>query len=221
MYSVVLLVAVSSSPEALECRHHHHHRHHFSGGGGCCGDSCCAPSNCCGVAATDGSGAGDTPAPPNTPNAAEAKAWTEFAAKVGKVKDPPTKAQLKEWADYYNSDIDSAERKSFLDDLKTKWLSGGSGGDKGSWNYTKPATIVVRVPENVEILFDGTKTNSTGERRVFVTPGLGIGHSYEYTLTAATLVDGKKVTKNFGVDVMPGQKAVVVVDFKAEMASAK
>ena len=47
-----------------------------------------------------------------------------------------------------------------------------------------PATIVVALPEDANLTFDGNATTSTSARRVFVTPALPTGSTYTYTLRA-------------------------------------
>jgi len=47
-----------------------------------------------------------------------------------------------------------------------------------------PATIVVTLPVDAELTFDGNATTSTSARRVFVTPALETGADYTYTLRA-------------------------------------
>jgi uncharacterized protein (TIGR03000 family) len=49
---------------------------------------------------------------------------------------------------------------------------------------TSPATIVVSLPANAQLTFDGNATTSTSSRRVFVTPALETGADYTYTLRA-------------------------------------
>src|SRR5882762_6156140 len=46
------------------------------------------------------------------------------------------------------------------------------------------ATIVVTLPEDARLMFDGKATVSTGSRRLFITPPLERGRNFHYTLEA-------------------------------------
>lgn len=86
---------------------------------------------------------------------------------------------------------------------------GGAIPDIGTPNVGAPATgtapqqqppkddaahLMLVVPENAEVYFDGTKTNKTGREREFVSPTLNPGQSYTYTIEVRyTGSDGKPV----------------------------
>ncbi|MHB1422511.1 MAG: TIGR03000 domain-containing protein [Gemmataceae bacterium] len=57
------------------------------------------------------------------------------------------------------------------------------------------AHLQLIVPENAEVLFDGSVTTQTGTSREFVSPPLPTGKVFDYTITARyTGADGKPVT---------------------------
>src|SRR5262249_34157546 len=74
------------------------------------------------------------------------------------------------------------------------------------------ATIIVHVPANAKLFFNGEPTNSTGETRSFWTPPLRLCRSYSYTIKKVTLVDGKEVVDT---KLIPVQAfSITDVDFR-------
>ncbi|MCI0684843.1 MAG: TIGR03000 domain-containing protein [Gemmataceae bacterium] len=74
------------------------------------------------------------------------------------------------------------------------------------------ATIVLNVPADAAVAIEGTKTESSGARRTFISPPLEPGRSYSYTLTLTW--KGKSVTRRIVFE--PGKTAsltVAVADF--------
>lgn len=55
------------------------------------------------------------------------------------------------------------------------------------------ATIIVSLPADAQLTFDGERTKSTSTRRTFVTPELNPGTEYSYVLKAEAMRDGKPV----------------------------
>jgi len=55
------------------------------------------------------------------------------------------------------------------------------------------ATIVVHLPADAKLTFDGEATKSTSEVRTFVTPELKPGTNYSYMVKAEVMKDGKPV----------------------------
>lgn len=55
------------------------------------------------------------------------------------------------------------------------------------------ATIVVNLPANAKLTFDGASTMSTASTRIFVTPELEPGTTYSYVVKAEVMKDGKPV----------------------------
>ena len=83
--------------------------------------------------------------------------------------------------------------------------------------YAQPAPVVnsfanVRVilPDpQARVWFDGTATTSTGAERLFHTPALTMGSTYNYQIRASWMQDGREMTQNRTVSVAPGQSAMV------------
>jgi len=83
------------------------------------------------------------------------------------------------------------------------------------------ATIVVNLPADATLTFNGTPTRSTSERRVFTTPPLEPGHNYTYTLTARVTRDGQTTTTTREVAVQPGRSMEVTLEIPTVTASAR
>ena len=73
------------------------------------------------------------------------------------------------------------------------------------------AHIDVRVPPDAQVFFDGSPTRQTGEERMFVSPPLDPGRTYNYNIEARWMDNGKMVDQTKTVTVGPG--ASPVVDF--------
>ncbi len=84
-----------------------------------------------------------------------------------------------------------------------------------------PATIVVTLPADARLSVDGAITNSTSERRVFVTPNLENGATYTYTMRAEIVRDGQTVTQSQEVRVVGGQTANVSFQFPAQGVASR
>ena len=78
-----------------------------------------------------------------------------------------------------------------------------------------PATIVVTLPAAAKLTFDDRPTTSTGNRRAFVSPALGVGRIYYYTLKAEVMRDGKAVTVQKQVEVRAGERIEVTLTLPA------
>jgi uncharacterized protein (TIGR03000 family) len=68
-----------------------------------------------------------------------------------------------------------------------------------------PATIIVSLPANATLTFDGAPTASTSSIREFITPSLQQGQTYGYTLAAQVVRDGKTVNATQRVTVRAGE----------------
>jgi len=75
------------------------------------------------------------------------------------------------------------------------------------------ATIVVNLPADATLTIDGERTQSTSGTRVFVSPPLQQGKTYQYTLRAEVNRDGRRETTSRTVDVQAGRTANVNIDF--------
>jgi uncharacterized protein (TIGR03000 family) len=73
------------------------------------------------------------------------------------------------------------------------------------------ARIIVHVPANAEIQFEGQKTQQRGSTRQFVSPPLKSGKEYTYDVKAEWMENGRNVSQERQINVRPG--ASVTVDF--------
>jgi uncharacterized protein (TIGR03000 family) len=84
-----------------------------------------------------------------------------------------------------------------------------------------PALIVVTLPANAVLRFDGVPTRATSSTRVFTSPPLEPGHNYFYTMTGQITRDGRPVTVSERVYVRAGQTARVALNFPATEATVR
>jgi uncharacterized protein (TIGR03000 family) len=89
---------------------------------------------------------------------------------------------------------------------------GAPGGcANGACAFAQPETgaavIVVSLPADAKLTFDGEATTSTSDQRVFVSPVLPAGQEYHYTLQAEVVVDGKPITISKTVAVRAGEES--------------
>jgi uncharacterized protein (TIGR03000 family) len=68
-----------------------------------------------------------------------------------------------------------------------------------------PATIIVSLPEDAALTVDDVATTSTGDSRTFVSPELQPGKDYHYNLKATVTRDGKQVVVEKRVIVHAGE----------------
>jgi uncharacterized protein (TIGR03000 family) len=73
------------------------------------------------------------------------------------------------------------------------------------------ARIMVKVPDDAEVKFDGYKTTSTGPVRSFETPLLEPGKGYVYTVEARWQENGRTITQKKDIPVSAGSN--VQLDF--------
>src|SRR5207302_10528890 len=83
-----------------------------------------------------------------------------------------------------------------------------------------PATIVVTLPADARLTFNGTLTRTTSSRRVFDTPPLEPGQNFHYLLTAQITREGQPLTLTQRVNVRAGQTARVALTFPTTNATA-
>ena len=72
-----------------------------------------------------------------------------------------------------------------------------------------PATVIVSLPADAKLYFDGTATTSTTANRQFTTPALNAGSEASYTLTAEIVRDGKTLKASQVINVRAGQTTEV------------
>lgn len=68
-----------------------------------------------------------------------------------------------------------------------------------------PATVLVNLPADAKLTFDGAATTSTTASRRFTTPALPTGSDMSYTLTAEIVREGKTLKATQVVSVRAGQ----------------
>jgi uncharacterized protein (TIGR03000 family) len=68
-----------------------------------------------------------------------------------------------------------------------------------------PATIIVSLPADAKLTIDDAATTSTSSMRVFTSPALPVGRDFHYTLKAEFVRDGKPATKSKEVTVRAGE----------------
>ncbi len=93
-------------------------------------------------------------------------------------------------------------------------------GPKKVMSYV-PATIVVSLPADARLSVDGSITNSTTERRVFLTPGLEVGTTYVYTMRAEIVRNGITVNETHQVAVTGGDTANVLFQFATQGVASR
>ncbi len=87
-------------------------------------------------------------------------------------------------------------------------------GQPQQQSQTAPAQLVVQLPADARLTIDGTATQQTSSRRVFVTPPLDRGYNYSYTLTATAVRNGQTVTTTKQIPISAGAVQEVRLDFK-------
>ena len=81
------------------------------------------------------------------------------------------------------------------------------------------AKVVVRLPADARLYAEGRQLNLTSAERTFVTPPLQNGPEYSYTFRAEYLRDGETIARSKTVAVRPG--ATVTVEFADGVAKAE
>jgi uncharacterized protein (TIGR03000 family) len=88
-------------------------------------------------------------------------------------------------------------------------------GKKETYHRVAPATIVVELPAEANLLIDDQPTTSGSSQRVFVSPDLDSSREYHYTLKAEAMRDGKPVVVEKRVTVRGGETTPVTMTFPA------
>ena len=84
-----------------------------------------------------------------------------------------------------------------------------------------PGTIVVELPADATLRFDGEPTTSISERRVFITPPLKPGREYHYELRAEADREGHVVSVTRTVAVRAGEESVTVLDLPTATTASR
>jgi uncharacterized protein (TIGR03000 family) len=75
-----------------------------------------------------------------------------------------------------------------------------------------PATIIVSLPADANLTIDDAATTSTAAVRVFTSPTLPLGQEFHYTLKAEYLRDGKPVVISRDITVRAGEETRVTLE---------
>lgn len=84
-----------------------------------------------------------------------------------------------------------------------------TGGEKKGAMVPAPANLVINLPADAKLTFDGLATSSTSNVRQFVTPTLNAGIDHTYTLAAEIVRDGKTLKSAQIVTVRAGETTEV------------
>jgi uncharacterized protein (TIGR03000 family) len=68
------------------------------------------------------------------------------------------------------------------------------------------ALIILRVPANAEVFFEGKQTSQTGRFRSFVTPALESGRDYSYEIRARWTEGGRTVEQTRKINIRAGDR---------------
>ena len=79
-----------------------------------------------------------------------------------------------------------------------------------------PATIDVTAPADAQLSIDGQRTVSTSSHRLFITPALEAGKTFQYTLSAKFVREGKSISVDQKVLVRSGRVTFVSLDPRGE-----
>jgi uncharacterized protein (TIGR03000 family) len=85
----------------------------------------------------------------------------------------------------------------------------------------KPATLIVNLPAEAKLTVGGMLTKATSERRVFVSPELAPGKTYQYTLKAELVRNGKSVSWEKTVSVEAGKEVSISLTPPATAVAAR
>lgn len=92
---------------------------------------------------------------------------------------------------------------------------------KGTEEIDAPAVIQVLLPADARLTVDGYATTSTSENRTFVTPALPQGETFQYTLRAEVVRDGRTVVETQVVTVRGGEETRVPFNFSTGVIAAR
>jgi uncharacterized protein (TIGR03000 family) len=90
---------------------------------------------------------------------------------------------------------------------------GSASGTPSAQTPDNRATVVVTLPPDAKLKFDGHVTTSTSGTRRFVTPPLKAGLKYEYVLRAEIVRDGVPSVVERTVHVRANEESNVSLEF--------
>jgi len=208
MYSMAMMMVLSTAPDAPTCFHKRSHH--------CCQPVCC-PTDCCDGAATGPGGPGG-PGPAATGPLRISKDVQDLINSDPEIKtafdgitDP---TQKQEFADKLQKTFDDATRKAEEAEKNKKPPEGSES------RLPAPANLIVAVPADAVVTIGGAVTASTGTTRVYTSPGLDAG-SYHYTVTAKMTRAGQTITLTRDVAVRSGHISAVTFAEPVDGVAAK
>jgi uncharacterized protein (TIGR03000 family) len=104
---------------------------------------------------------------------------------------------------------------------KKKDMPGKDKKKKGTEEIDAPAVIQVTLPADARLTVDGYLTTSTSSNRTFVTPALPVGETFQYTLRAEVIRDGRTVVETQVVTVRGGEETSVPFNFSSNIVAAR
>jgi uncharacterized protein (TIGR03000 family) len=106
-------------------------------------------------------------------------------------------------------------------------VAGGNAQDPGNRQERNPyeayyapdqaeqaAHILLRVPDNAEVWFDGQKTEQTGQMRAFLSPPIDPGQSYLYQLRVRWMEEGRAMERSRRILLQAGDR--IQLDFAGD-----
>ncbi len=81
-----------------------------------------------------------------------------------------------------------------------------------------PATIIVDLPADASLTFDGAPTTSTSAQRVFSSPNLPAGETFFYTLKGEIIRNGEKIVAEKRIAVRAGEETRIKMEFPLKVA---
>jgi uncharacterized protein (TIGR03000 family) len=214
MYSVVLMMAMTSGGDVADFGHHH---------GGCCGGesySCCGGcygySSCCGGSYGYSSCCGGG-GHHHHHHGYSCCGGVSYGCCGGGYYSGCTGGVVTDGQVIIQDGHEHHETHDGDHDGKKSDKKGDKKGDKKPEEEIKkpapkpeaatpaPATIIVSLPANATLTIDDAATTSTASPRVFTSPVLPAGRDFHYTLKAQIVRDGKSVVVSKEVTVRAGE----------------
>jgi uncharacterized protein (TIGR03000 family) len=201
MYSFVLMMALTAPQDAAACGCYGYTPPCY----GYCGYV--APPiyyGCCGPVIVYSCPATDMQAPKViTPDEDKGKKITPDEDKGKKIT--PDKDEDKDKGKKITPDKNDKKQDDNKDDKK-------NNPDKNT-SADAPAFVLVSVPADATLVFNGEKTKSRSSERRFVSPPLQKGYSYSYTVEATLIREGTPRTITRTVYVVAGQTSRLTINF--------
>jgi uncharacterized protein (TIGR03000 family) len=225
MYSVVMLMTMSTAPDITVCGNRGGCRGYGGCYGGCTGyggGSGNRYGGCggggCGGYAYGGSGrmayGNNSTYPSYSYSYPYSSGYTPYPAYSGNQVSP-------------NGTIVNSPNGTFSTVSNPRTTQDGFVGDLNSVNWQQitasdgtvklaaPAMLEVVVPEDAKISIDSKSSQATGTVRVFETPPLETGKDFTYQVTATATREGKEMKVEKQVTVRAGRATRATIDFRA------